>query len=510
LASKPPPWVEYNQTISHLCYKEAAAERSGFSAESLVARHNQEDSASGKEEITMATMAIETLDRFVFGHAPKPVACGHGLVIGEGEVVPELNFTLPPLDINDDTWPEVRRQYEEMTGSALERAVELKASSLLVEFETLPPMTIQPRWGLEITRILADHLKQFADTHGIRTALRLTPNDIREFERPPLMRRGKYWDAMVEMFDASADAGADMIAIESTGGKEICDDALVRGDLLMVVFSLGILGSRDMAFLWNQIVTSCEATGIIPAGDTACGFANTAMVLADKKMIPRIFAAVVRVASVPRSLVAYTAGARGPSKDCAYEGPYMKAIAGVPISMEGKSAACAHLSPVGNVSQAVCDCWSNESVQNVQMLSGRAPVVSLEQLVYDCRLMNTAAASSEEDAQRLRDWLTDSDSALDPQAYVLRPDVVLRIAKTIVNESTPYRQTKAAVLAALGEIETAHAEGRVHLEAREVPWIEILKTQAQMLPEDEQQMIDLSLPMIEPGRFLPEEYGIHT
>lgn len=458
----------------------------------------------------MATMAVETLDRFLYGRAAKPVRCGNGLVIGNGEVVPELNFTLPPLDINDVTWPEVLQQYEEMIRSALERAVELKTPSLLVEFETLPPMTIRPQWGLEITRILADHLKRSADTHGIRTALRLTPNDIREFERPPLMRSGKFWDAMVEMFDAAADAGADMLAIESTGGKEICDEALVQGDLRSVVFALGILGARDMEFLWKQIIKSCEATGIIPAGDTACGFANTAMVLADKKMIPKIFAAVVRVASVPRSLVAYTVGAKGPSKDCAYEGPYMKAIAGVPISMEGKSAACAHLSPVGNVSQAVCDCWSNESVQNVQMLSGRAPVVSLEQLVYDCRLMNTAASASNEDARRLRDWLADSDSALDPQAYVLRPDVVLRIAKVIVNESTPYRQTKAAVLAALHEIETAHDEGRVHLDAREVPWIEMLRDQAEMLPDDEQQLIEQLLPMIGPRRFLPEEYEIRT
>jgi methanol--5-hydroxybenzimidazolylcobamide Co-methyltransferase len=40
----------------------------------------------------------------------------------------------------------------------------------------------------------------------------------------------------------------------------------------------------------------------------------------------------------------------------------------------------------------------------------------VEQLAYDCRLMNVAAAGSVEDARRLRDWLTDSDAALDPQA----------------------------------------------------------------------------------------------
>jgi methanol--5-hydroxybenzimidazolylcobamide Co-methyltransferase len=106
-----------------------------------------------------------------------------------------------------------------------------------------------------------------------------------------------------------------------------------------------------MEFLWREMVAVCARTRLVPSGDTACGFANTAMVLAEQRLIPRVLAAVVRVASVPRSLVAYEMGAVGPSKDCAYEGPYMKAIAGVPISMEGRTAACAHLSPVENIAQ---------------------------------------------------------------------------------------------------------------------------------------------------------------
>ena len=92
----------------------------------------------------MATMAVDTLVRFIHGRASKPVTWGNGLVIGEGEVVPELNFTLPPADINADTWSEVREQYEVMISSTLERAEDLKAPSLLLEFETLPPMTIRP------------------------------------------------------------------------------------------------------------------------------------------------------------------------------------------------------------------------------------------------------------------------------------------------------------------------------------------------------------------------------
>ena len=70
----------------------------------------------------------------------------------------------------------------------------------------------------------------------------------------------------------------------------------------------------------------------------------------------------------------------------------MKAIAGVPISMEGKSAACAHFSAVGNIASAMCDLWSNESVQNVRLLSGNAPEAFAELLEYDCRLMNAASA----------------------------------------------------------------------------------------------------------------------
>jgi methanol---5-hydroxybenzimidazolylcobamide Co-methyltransferase len=455
----------------------------------------------------MSSLFVE-LDGFVYGRAPKPVTCGRGLVIGDGTVVPELNFTLPPMDINEGTWPDVRAHYTEMIGTSLQRAVELGQKGVLIEFETLPPMTVKPEWGLEISRLLAEQLDRFHREHGLKGALRLTPNDTREFERPPLLRRGRYWEAMLRMFDASAANGANLLAIESTGGKEICDEALVQADLRTVVFALGVLGARDMAFLWKHIVESCRRTKIVASGDTACGFANTAMVLAEKKMIPRLFAAVVRVASVPRSLVAYEQGAVGPSKDCAYEGPYMKAMAGVPISMEGRSAACAHFSPVGNISQAVCDCWSNESIHNVQLLSGKAPVVSMEQLIYDCRLLNTAARQPAH-ALLMRDWLTDSDAALDPQAHVLRPDVVLELSKEMMKETTPYLRTVRGVRAALASLREASEAGTLHMPERELCWFDLLDEQASRLPDREDDLVAEMLASPEmKGRFLPAEYGL--
>ncbi|MFZ0431012.1 MAG: methyltransferase MtaB domain-containing protein, partial [Acidobacteriota bacterium] len=454
-------------------------------------------------------LAIHDLKDFIFGSAPKPVHCGAGLVIGGGRVVPEINFTLPPVDIRDETWAEVRRQYEEMIRSVLERAVELETPELLVEFETLPPMTDRPEWALEIAGLLAERMGEFHVKHGLRTALRLTPNDTREFERPPRMRSSTHWDHLFELFNRAGSCGADLLAVESTGGKEICDEALVEADLAKIVFSLGVLGARDMEFLWHHLVDECRSQHIVPSGDTACAFANTAMVLADRGMIPRVFAAIVRVASVPRSLVAYRVGATGPSKDCAYEGPYLKAIAGIPISMEGRTAACAHLSPLGNISQAVCDCWSNESVQNVQMLSGRAPRMCLEQLVYDCRLMNTVLSSPPAQARLLRDWLSDSDAPLDPQAWLLKPEVVLRVSEEIARFSDPYLQTKAAVGAGLQELQAAFCSGTLQLSERERPWLDRMFDEFSKLPETEDRLIERMLADASvAGRIVAAEYGI--
>lgn len=458
--------------------------------------------------IASDTLAVSTLDDFLFGQAPQPVSCGRGVRIGAGVVVPEINFTLPAMDINEVTWPDVRQQYSGMVEQVCQRAVDLAVPALLVEFETLPPMTVRPDWGAEITSILATTLSRFHDQHGLKSALRLTPNDNRDHERPARMRSGPYWEGMVELFNRAAESGADLIAIESTGGKEVSDQALMNADLRTLVFALGVLAARDMKFLWQQIVATCRKKNLIPSGDTACGFANTAMVLAEQKMIPRVLAAVVRVATVPRSLVAYEMGAVGPSKDCAYEGPYMKAIAGVPISMEGRTAACAHLSPVGNIAQAVCDCWSNESVQNVRLLSAFAPTVSLEQLAYDCRLMNVARARGPLDARRLRDWLVESDARLDPQAHVLRPDVVLRLAGQIMQEQTPYQRTRRAVRAALDELARAHQQQEVTIAPREVRWLDNLRKQADALPEDEQELIAEMSQSAEAASFLPGEYEL--
>src|SRR5690606_8587436 len=138
--------------------------------------------------------------------------------------------------------------------------------------------------------------------HGLKSVLRITPNDTREFDRPPVLRRGENWENMLRTFDGCAAAGAELLSIESVGGKEINDEALTMGDLPGVIFSLCVLGVRDMRFLWTELEKVAQRNGVKCAGDTACGFGNTAMVLAEQKLIPRVFAAVVRAVTAVRSL----------------------------------------------------------------------------------------------------------------------------------------------------------------------------------------------------------------
>lgn len=455
-------------------------------------------------------LAYENLNDFIYGSSIYPVKCKNGLVIGGGMIYPELNFTLPPMSITQETMPEVLRQYKSIIEDACKRARELYSPGFVVEVELLPPTTYNPEWGIEIIKTVRDVMYDYEQKYGLKSALRATPVDIREDRESEHMWKGRHWELVLQTFEGSAKAGADFLAIESIGGKDIHDDATVFCDITKSLFALGVLSAMDMSKLWSAIVDIADRTGSIASGDTACGFANTAMVLAEKGYIPKVFSAVVRVMSAVRSLVAFEEGAVGPHKDCGYEGVYIKAITGTPISMEGKCSACAHLSPLGNIAAAVADLWSNESVQNVRLLGGMAPTVSMEQLIYDCRLMNEAVAKGKDKALSLRDILADSDSRLDPQAYVLRPDVVLKLSKEIVKETGHLNRTKAAALCTIDELKEAAADGRVLIEEREMSWLDIMKSQIEEIPQDEEEFIHQMVKENASDKFIPEKYDLHV
>ena len=422
-------------------------------------------------------LAYNSVDDFVYGSCKKPVTTKSGLVIGGGDVYPELNFTLPSMIVNEDSIKDAYQIYKDMTNGILNRARELYAPGVVIEYETLPEFTENPKWGIEVSKIIADTMKEYEAKYGLKSAYRATPNDLREMNRPPIMRSGKYWEAMIESFAGCSQAGADFISVESTGGKELNDEALVNADIKQVIFALGV-----------------------------CGFGNTAMVLAERGMIPKVFAAVVRVATVARALAAFEEGAVGPSKDCAYEGVYLKAITGSPISCEGKSAACAHLSPIGNIAAAVTDLWSNESVQQVKLLAEMAPVVSIEQLVYDTRLMNTATKKGFR--KEFRDLLAESDAPLDPQAYVLKPQVVYDIASELVKAENSFQMTKMGAQLALDKITEAVNSGEVYVEEREKKWLDIIGNQIDDIADDELEFYDDMQDELDMDKFIPSEYGL--
>jgi methanol--5-hydroxybenzimidazolylcobamide Co-methyltransferase len=453
-------------------------------------------------------LIISHPDDLLFGIAPHPLVTRRGMTIGGGLVYPEINFTLPPMLVEEATLPEVRRNYQEIIRGVLRRTVELEAPGIVVEFETLPPMTEHPAWGIELTRILAEAMAEAHAKHGLKSVLRITPNDTREMVRPPRMRSGRFYENMLATFDGCAAAGAELLSIESVGGKEVHDEALLMGDMRAVIFSLCVLGVRDMRFLWTELNKIAQKHGVHCAGDTACGFGNTAMVLAEQRMLPRVFAAVVRAVSAVRTLVCYECGAVGPGKDCGYENPILKAITGYPMAMEGKTAACAHSSPLGNIAAATCDTWSNESVQNIKLLGGMAPTCYAEQLIYDCRLMNAALADGRDAALLYRKWMVSSDASRDPQAWILTPESVIALARAIVGAPNAYAAGTAAALTAVQLIREAHGDGRLSIHPREIPWLDRIQKVVEGLPTSESQFIDAMMGAVDTTRFVAKDYDL--
>ncbi|MDP6350382.1 MAG: methyltransferase MtaB domain-containing protein [Chloroflexota bacterium] len=437
----------------------------------------------------LTNLAIDRPEDLMFGRTPNPVVTRGGLAIGAGEVFAEVNFTLPTMEIMESTWGQVRDHYRDMTQSVLERMKALRVGGVVIEVEHLPPMTERAEWGAEIVRLLRGELDR-AGEWRLTGAIRATPVDARYGNTPPILRKGDLWEKLRDSFAACAEAGADILAIESEGGKEVSDVALVYGDMAGMMLALGVLAPRDSRWLWKEIRGIADGVpGTLAGGDTACAFANTAMQLAGQQLIPESLAAVVRAMSAVRGLAAVEGGAVGPWKDCGYEGIVVKAISGIPISMEGHSATCAHFSPVGNVASAACDLWSNESVQNVRLLSGSAPAAFAESLAYDCRLMNTSLAQGSE--ATLQQLFVDSDAPHSPQAYVLTPAAAIRIAAAIVAEETDYARTRAAATTAVELIQEALDSGAlVPFAEPEARWFDRIAADLAELPVDEGELIE--------------------
>ena len=450
-------------------------------------------------------LAYKSSDDVIFGEAPNPVSAGFGVIVGGGQVLPEVDFTLPTMTIAPNTWQDVQTQFQQMIKGVLTRAAQLDCSALGLEIEHLYELTTNPEWGANITRQAKSIMEETYRKNGLRSSLRVTVADVREVDRPPKMRTGTGFSKIMESMEKCATSGADILTIESTGGKELFDKAIMKGDIQAILYSLGVLGCSDMRYLWQHITTVAAKHQVIPGGDSACAFANTSMQLANQNYIPKVLSALVRAISSVRTLCAFEEGAVGPGKDCGYENPVMKIIAGVPIAMEGKSAACAHSSPLGNIASAVCDFWTNESVQNVRLLGGQAPDVFTEMLIYDCRLMNTAQKMSQ--AKTLRKLLVESDRHKDPQAIFLDPEVCFGLAESIVAESDDYRRILSAASFACRAMHEAMDNKILETSAIEAKWLDRIEKAVSSMPDNPDELLT-SITKSWPGVFIPQEYGL--
>lgn len=451
-------------------------------------------------------LAINDPKDLVYGIDPNPITTRRGVKLGQGDLTPELNYTLPPMPVNESTIAEAQKIYKDMTVGVLQRCVDLGQDQMVLELETVPDYTEHPEWGAEASKIVVDLMDEYKEKYGLKAAYRATPNDMREMMRPPVMRSASsYWDGMVKLFQADADLKSDFISIESTGGKELNDEALINADIRGVIFAMGVAGARDMEYLWGKINEICKGTEMTAAGDSSCGFANTAMVLADKGFIPTTFSAVVRVASVPRALIAYRMGSTGLSKDCEYAGPYVKAITGCPIAMEGRMACGAHLTHVGNIPMYAADTWSNESIQQVKLLSGFAPTAGMEQLIYDCRMANTMAKLGKRND--LAEAMVESDAPYNAQAYILKPEVVIEVSKAIISETLPLMQMKKGCAKVIEILDAAIKDGKLACPERDAAYLERMADAIDEIPDTEEEFYEDIKDELPADKWIPAEYG---
>jgi methanol--5-hydroxybenzimidazolylcobamide Co-methyltransferase len=224
------------------------------------------------------------------------------------------------------------------------------------------------------------------------------------------------------------------------------------------------------------------------------------------KDVPHTIAALSRAISAGRTMVAYECGASGPTKDCAYEDPIIKAMTGVPVSTEGKTSACAHSDLAGNLIAAVCDLWSNEAVEYHDMFGATTTSVFAEILGYDCAQFNTAIELGYQ--QQMKEILVNSDMYRDSHSLVVAPNNAWEIGNAIVSNRSKgnYVSARAGAIKA-GEI--ILGDPKMKLTALEKNSLETAMKDLEALPDAEGDFVDMCLDKYKDVHgFNPASYGL--
>jgi methanol--5-hydroxybenzimidazolylcobamide Co-methyltransferase len=459
-------------------------------------------------------MEYKSPDEMVFGDAKYPVTYGLGQKAGAGHVIPEINFApRPDAARNPET---LRREYVDyITKDILDRAVTLGFPAVQLENEHIWQMVNEPQKFLKpVVEGQKALMEKYHDEYGIALSIRHTIADPRLAEkglRPRMDKLHNYPEKVIEATEVAAENGADVISIESMGGKEVADYAIMNGDIRAWLFGIGYLGSLDMEWLWPQLVDICKKNKIIAGGDTNCAGANTSMFMAGgylDKDVPRTFSAVTRAIASARTLIAYEAGATGPDKDCGYEGPILKAISGRPAAQEGKGAQCAHADLMGNLMAHVCDLWSNESVEYHPEFGGSSVACWLGVIGYEASLMNTAKQLKQD--KILRDIYCASDRFRSPEGHILCYDNAYKIGEAIVKDGNDiYLRSKNAGLTAAKIIDASARAGMMKLNKQEKDTLAKIITDLSALPDEQDKFVEKCLKDYKDVPiFNPKNYGL--
>lgn len=455
------------------------------------------------------SMAYAKADDMLFGNAKFPVKAGLGLEIGAGFTTPEINYA--PRPQAGKSKDKLIKEYERITTDVMARMVQIGAPSIVLETEHVEQMSNNPSWGAEVAHAQKTIMEEYHDEYGIKCALRHTIGDIRE-DRDFLQLRGDKYSVLLEAFEECAKSGADMLSVESMGGKEVFDYSILRNDTAGILFGIGVLGSMDMEMIWTDIAKIAKKTGTVAAGDTDCAQANTAMFIAGgllDKNLAHTTAIVARAISAGRTLCGFEAGATGPGKDCGYENTIIKAISGVPIAQEGKSSTCAHSDLMGNVTMQCCDLWSNESVEYHGEFGGTTVQCWSESLAYDCAMMNTSLKLGK--GKDLRDILALSDKYRDPQGYVVSYENAYKVGQAIAKDGNDnYLRAKNAAIESCNIVEEGINSGKLRLTRFETNALAKVKADLVALTDDADKFMSESLTKYkqEVAVFRPENYGL--
>ena len=458
-------------------------------------------------------MAYDKADDMLFGHAKKPVSYGLGIKVGAGRVIPEINYA--PRAGTEKSIERITKEYVDyISKDAITRALTLGFPDLQLETEWVSQMGTVPGMAASVVSGQKAITEKYHKEYGINLAVRHTIPDQREAEhglREGMDKKFGYPEKFIECCENACENGADVLSVESVGGKEFADYAVTHGDITAFLFGVGYLGSIDMEHIWTEMVSIAKKNKVIPGGDTNCSGANVSMFMAGGLLdndVQRTFSAVTRAISAARTMVAIEAGATGPDKDCGYEGPIIKSITGTPAAQEGKNCQCAHADLQGNLMAQCCDLWSNESVEYHPEFGGSSVQCWLGSLGYETSLMNTAIATGQ--GKVLRDLYMTTDRTRGPEGYILAYDNAWQIGKAIAeNGDNYYLRAKAAGITAAKIIRAGYDKKELILTKKQLDVLDKIVVELEALPDDEDKFYDYCVKKYQHDvpTFNPKSYG---